>query len=291
MDLRRIPDIAAVPARRGPLLTGFEQFFFASAEIGHPVYYAGERANPPLVLLQEIAGFSPGLVHLAARLLEARYQIYIPWMFGPFGRRAPVRNALRLCVSREFANLRAGVDAPIASWLRALVGHVSAHNDERLVGALGMCLTGGFAIPLVVDPSVKAAVAAQPSVPFSLRHVLFGLKGSGRLSALNVDPDTIAAARQRLGQGEARLLALRCRADRLCPAEKLSRLQQEFPVGFEVREYGDPGARNRLGERPHATFTKEYRLEPDAPPDHHSRQAFSDLTAFFDAQLRAGGRS
>ena len=43
---------------------------------------------------------------------------------------------------------------------------------------------------------------------------------------------------------------------------------------------------NRVGERPHATFTKEYRIEPDAPADHHSRQAFADLLAFFNRHLR-----
>jgi dienelactone hydrolase len=197
-----------------------------------------------------------------------------------------MRNALRLCISREFSNLRAGVTAPIASWLRALGGHICTHNEDRRVGALGMCLTGAFAIPLILDPHVKAAVAAQPSVPFSLRHVLFGWDGSARQSALNVDAGTIRQARERLGQGEASLLALRCRADRLCPTQKLLRLQQEFPVGLEVREYGEPSDRNRVGERPHATFTKEYRLEPEAGPDHHSRQALTDLVAFFDAHLR-----
>ena len=82
------------------------------------------------------------------------------------------------------------------------------------------------------------------------------------------------------------MMAVRCRADRICPHAKLERLMREFPVGLEVREYGNPGDRNRVGERPHATFTKEYRIEPDAPADHHSRQAFADLLAFFNRHLR-----
>ena len=79
---------------------------------------------------------------------------------------------------------------------------------------------------------------------------------------------------------------MRCRADRICPREKLERLLREFPAGLELREYGEPDDRNRVGERPHATFTKEYRIEPDAAADHHSRQAFADLIAFFDRHLR-----
>jgi dienelactone hydrolase len=202
-------------------------------------------------------------------------------------RRAPLRNAVRLCISREFAHLREGVSAPIATWLRALAAHLSAHNEGSRIGAIGMCLTGAFAIPLVIDPSVAAAVAAQPSVPLSFGHLVLGTRTSRRLGALNVADETIAEARARLTAGEARMLAVRCRADRVCPREKLERLMREFPVGLEVREYGSPDDRNRAGERPHATFTKEYRLEPDAPPDHPSRQAFADLIGFFDRYLRS----
>ena len=61
---------------------------------------------------------------------------------------------------------------------------------------------------------------------------------------------------------------------------------REFPVGLDVREYGNADDRNRVGQRPHATYTKEYRIEPDAPAEHHSRQAFADLVAFFDRYLR-----
>ena len=271
--------------RQGPALEGFEQFFFEAHGMGHPVYRAGRPGDPVLLVLQEIAGFSPGLLLFARRLLDARFQVCVPWLFGPFGRRAPVRNALRLCVSREFANLREGVSAPIATWMRVLAAHLSQHNGGARIGAIGMCLTGAFAIPLVIEPGVAAAVAAQPSVPLSLLHAAFGAK-TGRLDALNVADATIAEARARLVSGDAHMMAVRCRADRICPREKLERLQREFPVGLEVREYGHPDDRNRVGERPHATFTKEYRVEPDAPADHHSRQAFADLVSFFDRHLR-----
>lgn len=254
--------------------------------MAHPVYYTGRREDPVLLVLPEIAGFSPGMLLLVERLAAARYRVFVPWLFGPFGKRAPFRNALRLCVSREFANLREGVTAPIASWMRSLASHLSEHHHGARVGALGMCLTGAFAIPLVIDPHVIAAVAAQPAVPLSFLHAAFGLRASPKLGALNIAHNTISEARARLNSGEAHLLAVRCRADRLCPREKLERLQREFPVGLETREYGEREDRNRVGERPHATFTKEFRLEPDASADHHSRQAFADLVAFFDRHLR-----
>jgi hypothetical protein len=149
-----------------------------------------------------------------------------------------------------------------------------------------MCLTGAFAIPLVIDPKVVAAVAAQPSVPFSALFTVFGVGRGAWMHQLNVSDGDIAKARDRLTSGGAQMLALRNRADGICPREKLERFQHEFPVGLEVREYGDADSRNSLGERPHATFTKEYRIAPDAADDHPARRAFADLISFFERYLR-----
>jgi len=284
----RIPDetTPGIAPIRGDEIGRFDQFFLASGRFGHPVYYAGSHRDPALLLLPEIAGFSPGLCMLAERLIDARFQVFVPWLFGPLGRRAPLRNGIRLCISREFANLRRGVSSPITMWLRALTAHISKHCGGAHVGAIGMCLTGAFAIPLVIDSHVVAAVAAQPSVPLAPLFMAFGIGRESQLSELNVGNSEIAAARARLDAGGAHLLAVRCRADRICPRAKIERLQREFPLGLETCEYGGPDERNGLGERPHATFTKEYRLAPNASADHYSRRAFADLVAFFDRHLR-----
>ncbi len=283
----RIPDSASPGiVRRGRAIGRFDQFFFASGRLAHPVYYAGEHQAPPLLLLPELAGFSPGLRLFAERLIDARFQVFVPWLFGPVGVRAPLRNGIRLCVSREFAHLRAGVSSPITTWLRALTAHISKHCGGTAVGAIGMCLTGAFAIPLIIDPHVVAAVAAQPAVPLSPLFLGLGIGREGHLSRLNVSDGEIAEARARLQGGRAQLLSVRCRSDRLCPPPKIDRLRREFPVGLEVREYAEAAERNCLGERPHATFTREYRLAPNASADHYSRRAFADLVAFLDRHLR-----
>jgi dienelactone hydrolase len=284
----RIPDSpGAGIVRRGGATGRFEQFFFASGPLAHPVYYAGDPKAPPVLLLPEIAGFSPGLILFAERLIDARFRIFVPWLFGPLGVRAPLRNGIRLCVSREFANLRAGVSSPITAWLRALTAHISRHSGGMQVGAIGMCLTGAFAIPLVIDPQVVAAVAAQPAVPLAPLFTAFGIGREEQLSRLNVSDGEIAQARARLEAGQAHLLSVRCRSDRICPRAKIERLRREFPVGLEIREYAEVSSRNSLGERPHATFTKEYRLAPNAPAEHYSRRAFTDLIAFLDRHLRS----
>ena len=283
----RIPDSASPGSvRRRREIGRFDQFFFASGRLAHPVYYAGDHQAPPVLVLPEIAGLSPGLIMFAERLIDARFRIFIPWLFGPLGMRAPLRNGIQLCVSREFANLRGGVSSPITAWLRALTAHISKHSGGTQVGAIGMCLTGAFAIPLVIDPHVVAAVAAQPAVPLSPLFVTLGIGREGRLSQLNVSDSEITEARARLDAGRTHLLSVRCRSDRICPRAKLDRLRREFPVGLEIREYAEAGERNCLGERPHATFTREYRLVPNAPADHYSRRAFADLVEFLDRHLR-----
>lgn len=283
-----VPDALASESNviRGPSLSGYSQFTFSHNGIAHPVYYRGERNDPPILLLSELAGIAPGLLMFANRLVRLHYQVYLPWMFGPFGKRAPLRNAMRLCVSREFAGLKAGISAPITNWLRALSLYISAQNQNVRIGAIGMCLTGAFVIPLIIDPQVKAAVAAQPSTPLSLMHRYFGIKTRAN-HALNVSDEEIAAASQRLHQGDAHIFACRFRADRICPKEKLERLQHEFSVGLEVKEYGDVDWRNALNHRPHATFTKEYRIAAkDVNDEHPSRQAFNDLVQFLERHLR-----
>jgi dienelactone hydrolase len=284
----RIPDATAPGVARvaGPVVERFEQFSFASGRLAHTIYYAGDYRDPPLLLLPEISGFSPGLRLFAERLIDARFQVFVPWLFGPLGTRAPLRNAVRLCISREFAHLRAGVSSPITTWLRALTAYISKHTAASRIGAIGMCLTGAFAIPLVIEPHVIAAVAAQPSVPLSPLFLAFGVGRERNLSRLNVGESDIVQARARLDAGKAHLLAVRCRSDRICPRAKIDRLRKEFPVGLEIGEYAQADERNCLGERPHATFTKEYRLVPNASADHYSRRAFADLIAFFDAHLR-----
>ena len=282
-----IPDLRELNGERasGPALQGFQQFSFAFEGACHCVYYSGERSHPALLLMPEIAGLSPGLIYFGQRLAASGFQVYLPWLFGPFAQRARVRNVLRLCIAREFAHLRAGRSAPITRWLRALAQHISRHNGDVQIGVIGMCLTGGFAIPLIIDPRVRAAVAAQPSVPCSLLFAACGIRAPTTMSALNVSMQELSDARARLASGTAHLLAVRCRADRICPADKIERLQQEFPNGLSIKEYGAPDARNALGARPHALYTKEYRIAPEQP-DHFARRAFQDLLQFFERHLR-----
>jgi hypothetical protein len=51
-------------------------------------------------------------------------------------------------------------------WLRALSARIAEVCEGPGVGVIGMCLTGGFMISLMVDPHVLAPVTCEPALPF-----------------------------------------------------------------------------------------------------------------------------
>ena len=57
-----------------------------------------------------------------------------------------------------------------------------------------MCFTGGFALAMMVDPSVAAPVVAQPSAPFAI--------GKKRGADLNLSPGDLDAVRRRAAATE-----------------------------------------------------------------------------------------
>ena len=68
-------------------------------------------------------------------------------------------------VSREFTLLAANKSSPVTDWLRALARLAHQECGGRGVGAIGMCVTGGFALSMALDPVVLAPVLAQPGLP------------------------------------------------------------------------------------------------------------------------------
>src|SRR4029078_12599525 len=79
-----------------------------------------------------------------------------------------LKQITRVCISKEFSVLAARGSSPITHWLRAPCPDAHADCKGPGAGALGMCMTGNFALSLMVDPSVMAPVLSQPSLPFGI---------------------------------------------------------------------------------------------------------------------------
>jgi dienelactone hydrolase len=225
-------------------LEGFTSYKWSHGKMSHDVYVTGD--GPPVLVMHELSGMNATAVDFARRLAGQGFRVYLPHLFGKPLQSKAFRNSLRLCISSEFGRLAAGKSAPITDWLRSLTQDMSTRHANGRVGAIGMCLTGAFVIPLVIDPWVAAPVAAQPGVPFSSTYVYTGL-GHGRwASQLNVSDEHLAAAGRRLKADNMHLLALRFEEDRICPRARLDRLRKEFGDNIAVEEYGGASAMQHI---------------------------------------------
>jgi dienelactone hydrolase len=264
-------------------LAGFGSFPFTHDGATRTVYRCG--GGPGVVIMHEIPGITPEVAGFARRVADAGFTAFLPHMFGTPGKPLSIPYALgqiaRACVSREFRVLASGESSPITEWLRALCRHAHAECGGPGVGALGMCLTGNFALALMVDPSVMAPVLSQPSLPF-------GITAAHR-AALHVSAAELREAKQRAEQG-CGVLGLRFTHDPMCPGARFATLRREFGDRFEGIEIDSgPGNPHGIARTAHSVLTKDL---VDAE-GHPTRAALDRVLGFFRERLRtetgAGG--
>jgi dienelactone hydrolase len=260
-------------------LDGFSEFPFPRKDIEHRVFFTGD--GPPVLVLHELPGLSPAALRFGKRLAAEGFRVYMPLLFGEPGQDDWKSSHRMLCVSKEFANLAAGVSAPIVDWLRELAAELSTRHGGARVGAIGMCVTGAFAIPLILERSVTAPIAAQPGVPFSATFRATGLGKGPWMSQLNISDADLESAAARARTDGISIIAVRFEKDRICPAERLDRLKQAFGTQFIRREL--PGG--SFLQPPHATLTAGYESAPDDPSEP-TRQLFREVVAFLNARLK-----
>jgi dienelactone hydrolase len=182
----------------------------------------------------------------------------------------------RACVSREFSVLARNESSPITDWLRALCRQAHAECGGPGVGAIGMCLTGNFALALMVDEAVMAPVLSQPSLPFPV--------SASHRAALHVSPAALDVIRRRAGAG-CGVLGLRFTGDPLCPAERFATLRRELGDGFEAIEVDStPGNPHGIGRMAHSVVTTDL---VDAA-GHPTREALERVLGFFRERLAPG---
>jgi dienelactone hydrolase len=267
-----------------PIESDFTRFTFQHNGASYPVYRGGD--GPGVVIIHELPGMLFETVAFARRLRDAGFSVYMPLFFGPAGRRfsgpATALYSIRLCISREFSLFKREQTSPIVEWLRALCRRAHGDCGGPGVGAVGMCLTGGFAIPLLVEPAMLAPVLSQPSIP----ACLFGGGEKQNLCArsLDCDPEELEIAKRRVVAEGLKIPAFKFSHDRLCPDARFERLREEFGDAF-VPFVIDSGPENPHGYSPasHAVFTAHYSHRRGTP----TRAAFDRLLAFFQERLSA----
>jgi dienelactone hydrolase len=255
---------------------GFAETAFEHGGTVRPVYRAG--VGPAVVVISEIPGITPKVAGFARRVADLGCTVAMPSLFGTPGREpspgAIARSLGSACVSREFVCLATGRTSPVTVWLRALARSLHEECGGPGVGVVGMCLTGGFALAMMVDDAVVAPVLSQPSLPFPVSR--------RARRDLGVAPDDLAAARRRVHDEGVCVLALRFTGDRAVPSDRFVRLREEFGPGVVTVEIdSSPGNPHGIPRSAHSVLTEHLVDEPG----HPTRDALEQVLELFRSRL------
>ncbi len=244
----------------------------------YPVFTKGE--GPAVIVIPEIPGLTPDVAGFARRVTDVGCTVVVPSLFGTPGREVSAFYAadaiVRACVSKEFVALATASTSPVTAWLRALADDVHRRCGGPGVGAIGMCLTGGFALAMMVDPVVVAPVLSQPSLPFPVTR-----RHRADLGLSPADRDAVVAR----ADAGCDVLGLRFSKDVMSPGARfrtLERLLGDRFIGVEI----DSGRGNPYGlsRWSHSVVTGHLVDEPG----HPTREALDRVLDFFRDRLLVG---
>lgn len=256
------------------MINGFAASTFLHDEIRHTLYTRG--TGPGIVLIHELPGLTQSCIALANRLVDAGYRVYMPLLFGKPGKKAMKRNLAHVCMSREFRVLAMHKTSPVVAWLRAVCHKAHKECGGPGVGAIGMCLTGNFAISLMADPAMLAPVSCQPSLPFPITHK--------HKAAVAVAPHELKTAQQRAADGQ-KLMCFRFTNDATSPEARFKALETHFGSAFIGTQIdSSPGNPDGIRSKAHAVLTSDF-VDREG---HPTRDALDAVLAFFAARLGAG---
>jgi dienelactone hydrolase len=259
----------------GVAIPGFERSSYTHDGLTRAVYRG--RFGPAVIVIHEVPGLHPGVVAFARRVIDAGFTAVMPSLLGtpmrPMTNGYVVNSMLRACVAREFTVFATGRTSPIIGWLRALAAQVHAECGGPGVGAVGMCLTGGFALGMMVDERMLAPVLSQPSLPLPL--------GERRGAAIGVSDADLAVIKKRAANG-ACLLGLRFTEDRAVPAARFETLRRELGDAFIAVEIdSSPGNAHGIPESAHSVLTTHFVDEPG----HPTQDALARVLSLFQEKL------
>lgn len=256
-------------------LDDFSTFDFFAEGMRHTVYRLGDGTKPGVLVIQELPGVGEETIALARRLHKDGFTVYLPHLFGKFNAPVePLKNLGRLCINLEFRLLANRRRSPISNWLRALTRRMQSECNGP-VGAIGMCLTGGFVLTLMIDESVAAPVMSQPS------HI-GGVGGKDKQETLGVPVEDLNAAIARAKRDDVDVLGLRFTHDPTCTNARFNKMEELFGKNFRRFEI-DSSLFNKWGNRiaAHSVLTLDFKDEPG----HPTVKAYDHVVDFFHERL------
>jgi dienelactone hydrolase len=263
-------------------LSDFHRDSFSHDSATRTVYRKG--TGPGVVVISEVPGITPEVAGFARRVVDEGFTVAMPDLFGKAGKPNSVPYTLdtiaRVCVSSEFTMFARGTASPVTEWLRALGRDLHERAGGPGIGAVGMCLTGGFALAMMVEPSMLVPVLSQPSLPFALVP--------GRAPELGISDADLEVVKRRCEDEDLCVMGLRFTNDRMVPKARFDRLRREFGDRFVAIEL-DPKDANPnppIPAPPHSVLTGHLIDEP-GQPTYEAREQVMQL--FKDRLVVTGG--
>lgn len=266
------------------LLADFARADFTHEAVTHHYYRLG--SGPAVIVLAEVPGITPKVIEFARRVAATGLTVYVPSLFGTDGA-APMPDGVgdlprtgatwakslgRICVSREFTVLATGRSSPVVGWLRGLAAQAHTECGGPGVGAVGMCVTGGFALAMAVDDRLLAPVLSQPSLPLRLTP--------GRKRSIDISDDDLAVVQARCARG-LKVFGTRFEGDCLVPDERFAFLKNKLGAAFIDASLPADAANPAARTPPHSVLTEHL----DDRPGQRTRQTLDDVLDFLATRL------
>ncbi len=249
---------------------------FTEEDVTHPVYRKG--TGPGVIVITEVPGITPEVADFARRVVEAGHTVAMPDLFGDSGAPATMpymgKTIAKACISKEFKVFAAREASPVTDWLRGLGRDLHERAGGPGIGAVGMCLTGNFALAMAVDDRLLAPVLSQPSLPF-------GATAASR-RGLHVSDETLSIVRRRVAEDGLEVLGLRFDRDPFCTRARFDRLDEELGEGFIRVELPSSSANPRGRPMPaHSVLSTDLIDVPGEP----TRDALDKVLDLFKRKL------
>lgn len=259
----------------------FEQPF-SHAGITHSVFCLNDdTAKPPILLLHEMTGLSPGTLAYAEELSKD-FTVYVPLLFGEKGKFSPIHGLeaywfggiVEFLPGGEWGTPSHG-STPIVNWLRGVVQTMGNRHAGQRIGLIGNCLTGPFPLALLDHPRVTAAVVAQPALPLRFWWYTDNDKAS-----LGISEDDLTIAKT----STAKVYGLRFETDCMAPPEKHKTLSDMF--GHRFIDGAIPAGAYQIDGKPtHAHSTLIGSWKERAQSGQASRDARERVRTFLLEEL------